>query len=166
MPLRSAWIGLERAANCKLPATVRKALGLRTGMRVNVKVEGKSAKLTPAPAKKTSPIEEIAALLNYTGPAVPVTVVLELEWVLRSRYAFTQSVIAQTMEKIAALENMVIGERDAVLSAAAKLAHGWDFADALHHALSQGCDDFVTLDADLAKRSRRVSGVAPAVFRL
>lgn len=56
-----------------LPAAVRKALGLRPGMRVNVKVEGKSAKLTPAPAKKTSTIEEIAALLNYTGPVVPVS---------------------------------------------------------------------------------------------
>ena len=55
-----------------LPAAVRKALGLRPGMRVNVKVEGKSAKLTPAPAKKTTTIEEIAALLKYTGPAVPV----------------------------------------------------------------------------------------------
>ncbi len=106
------------------------------------------------------------ALLKNHQVYVPVTVVLELEWVLRSRYAFTQSVIAQTMEKITALENVVVAERDAVLSAAAKLAHGWDFADALHHALSQGCDDFVTLDADLAKRSRRVGGVDPAVTRL
>lgn len=55
-----------------LPAAVRKALGLRPGMRVNVKVEGKSAKLTPAPAKKTTTVEEIAALLKYTGPVVPV----------------------------------------------------------------------------------------------
>lgn len=105
------------------------------------------------------------ALLKNHQVYVPVTVVLELEWVLRSRYAFTQSVIAQTMEKIAALENVVMGERDAVIAAAAKLAHGWDFADALHHALSQGCDDFVTFDGELVKRSRRVAGVDPAVIR-
>ena len=105
------------------------------------------------------------ALLKNHQVYVPVTVVLELEWVLRSRYAFTQSVIAQTMEKIAALENVVMGERDAVIAAAAKLAHGWDFADALHHALSQGCDDFVTFDGELVKRSRRVAGVDPAVTR-
>lgn len=106
------------------------------------------------------------ALLKNHLVYVPVTVVLELEWVLRSRYAFPQGVIAQALEKLTALENVVMGERDAVLSATAKLAHGWDFADALHHALSQGCADFVTLDADLAKRSRRVRGVDPAVVRL
>jgi predicted nucleic-acid-binding protein len=106
------------------------------------------------------------ALLKNHSVYVPVTVILELEWVLRSRYAYSQPVIAQTIEKLAALENLVMGERDAVISAAAKMARGWDFADALHHALSQGCDDFVTLDGDLAKRSRRVAGVDPIVTRL
>ena len=106
------------------------------------------------------------ALLKNHSVYVPVTVILELEWVLRSRYAYSQPVIAQTIEKLAALENMVMGERDAVISAAAKMARGWDFADALHHALSQGCDDFVTLDGDLAKRSRRVAGVDPIATRL
>jgi predicted nucleic-acid-binding protein len=106
------------------------------------------------------------AFLKAHPVFVPVTVMLELEWVLRSRYAYPQAVIAQAIEKIAALENIVMGERDAVIDAAAKLAHGWDFADALHHALSRGCDDFVTLDGDLAKRSRRVAGVDPVVTRL
>ena len=56
-----------------LPVAVRKALGLRPGMRVNVKVDGKSARLTPAPAKHTTTIEEIQALLKYTGPVVRVS---------------------------------------------------------------------------------------------
>lgn len=56
-----------------LPVAVRKALGLRPGMRVNVKVDGKSARLTPAPAKRTTTIEEIQALLKYTGPVVPIS---------------------------------------------------------------------------------------------
>lgn len=81
---------------------------------------------------------------------------LELEWVLRSRYAFSANVVAQAIQGIAALPNVQLGERAAVLAAAAKAATGWDFADALHHALSEGCDDFVTLDADLVKRSKRV----------
>jgi antitoxin PrlF len=55
-----------------LPVAVRKALGLKPGMRVNVKVDGKSAKLTPAPAKKTTAIEEIQALLKYKGPVIPL----------------------------------------------------------------------------------------------
>ena len=106
------------------------------------------------------------ALLREHPVYVPVTVMLELEWVLRSRYGHPASVIAQAMEKIAALEKVVVAEREAVIAAAAKLARGWDFADALHHSLSHGCDDFVTLDADLAKRSRRTPAIEPPVTRL
>ena len=106
------------------------------------------------------------ALLREHPVYVPVTVMLELEWVLRSRYGYPAAVIAQALEKIAALEKVVMGERDAVIAAAGKLARGWDFADALHHALSRGCDDFVTLDSDLAKRSGRVPAIDPSVTRL
>ena len=95
------------------------------------------------------------ALLSGHDIFIPVTVVLELEWVLRSRYAFTPLVVAQAIQKIAALGNVVVGERLAVLAAAAKAIQGWDFADALHHALSEGCDDFTTLDLDLVKRAKR-----------
>lgn len=71
MPMSAVLISTK--GQIVLPVAVRKALGLRPGMRVNVRVEGKSAKLTPAPAKKTTTIEEIQALLKYTGPAVPVS---------------------------------------------------------------------------------------------
>ena len=110
------------------------------------------------------------ALLSGHKIYIAVTVMLELEWVLRSRYAFRPKVVAQAITGIAALGNVVLGERAAVLAAAAKSAQGWDFADALHHALSEGCDDFITLDADLVRRSvRSVAGaakVAPAIFKL
>jgi len=55
-----------------LPIAVRKALGLTPGMRVNVKVHGKSAQITPAPSKKTVSLKEIQSLLKYDGPAVAV----------------------------------------------------------------------------------------------
>lgn len=58
-----------------LPVSVRRALGLKPGMRVIVEVDGKSARLTPArpatPAKSVT-LDEIQALLKYSGPAVPV----------------------------------------------------------------------------------------------
>lgn len=56
-----------------LPVAVRKALGLKPGMRVNVKLEGKGARLTPAPAKKTTSLQEIQSLLKYEGPVVAVS---------------------------------------------------------------------------------------------
>ena len=106
------------------------------------------------------------ALLSQHEVFIPVTVMLELEWVLRSRYAYAPKLVAQALEKIAALGNVVVGERAAVLAAAGRVAQGWDFADALHHALSEGCDDFVTLDADFARRVARGTKVLPGVTKL
>jgi AbrB family looped-hinge helix DNA binding protein len=56
-----------------LPVAVRKALGLTPGMRVTVKVNGKSAQITPAPTKKTASLKEIQSLLKYDGPEVAVS---------------------------------------------------------------------------------------------
>ena len=107
------------------------------------------------------------ALLTGHDIYIPVTVLLELQWVLRSRYAFAPKVVAQAIEKIAALGNVVVGERTAVLAAAARAAQGWDFADALHHALSHGCEDFLTLDADQVKRATAGGAkVAPVITKL
>ena len=55
-----------------LPVAVRKAVGLTPGMRVNVKVNGKSAQITPAPVKKNVSLKEIQSLLKYDGPAVGI----------------------------------------------------------------------------------------------
>lgn len=74
--------------------------------------------------------------------------------------------LAQALEMFASLGNATVGERQAVLAAAARVAQGWDFADALHHALSEGCDDFVTLDADLVRRARRGPTAVPGVVKL
>jgi predicted nucleic-acid-binding protein len=106
------------------------------------------------------------ALLGEHAIFIPVTVMLELEWVLRSRYGFAPTRVAQALEMVASLGNVVVGERQAVLAATARVSEGWDFADALHHALSEGCDDFVTLDADLARRASRADTLAPAITRL
>ena len=55
-----------------LPVAVRKALGLKPGMRVNIRVEGKGARITPAPAKQASTLREIQEILRYSGPKVSV----------------------------------------------------------------------------------------------
>ena len=61
-----------------LPVSVRSALGLKPGMRVNVEVDGKSARLTSASAsasasaKTTVTLTEIQALLQYRGPVVAI----------------------------------------------------------------------------------------------
>jgi AbrB family looped-hinge helix DNA binding protein len=56
-----------------LPIALRKALGLKPGMRVNVKLDGKGARLTPASTKKSSSLQEIQSLLKYEGPVIAVS---------------------------------------------------------------------------------------------
>ena len=50
---------------------------------------------------------------------VPVMVLLELEWVLRRRYGLAPAAITQALEKLAALEKVVVGVHAAVVAAAA-----------------------------------------------
>ena len=97
---------------------------------------------------------------------IPVTVILELEWVLRSRYGYSSKAIADALEKLAILENAVVGEQAAVVAAAGKMRQGWDFADALHHALAAGCDDFATFDTKLSRRAGRDNSTAPRVVAI
>ena len=60
------------------------------------------------------------ACLSAQPVYIPVTVILELEWVLRSRYGYSPKAIADAMEKLAILENAVVGEQAAVVAAAGK----------------------------------------------
>ena len=41
-------------------------------MRVDIRVEGGGARITPAPAKNTAKLAEIQAILRYSGPRVRV----------------------------------------------------------------------------------------------
>ena len=106
------------------------------------------------------------ACLSAQPVYIPITVILDLEWVLRSRYRYSPKAIADTMEKLAILENTVVGEQAAVVAAAAKMRQGWDFADALHHALASGCEDFATFDTHLARRAGRDDSTAPPVIAI
>ena len=95
------------------------------------------------------------AVLANEPVFIPVTVMLELERVLRSRYGFEPDKLSQAFTLLCALPNVTVGETAAVRQAAARLAKGWDFADALHHALSEGCVDFLSFDDHLVKRAVR-----------
>jgi predicted nucleic-acid-binding protein len=68
---------------------------------------------------------------------IPTTVVLELEWVLRSRYRFPREKIEQTVVGLLASGDVDIGNELAVEEAVARYRDGTaDFADCLHTALA------------------------------
>jgi AbrB family looped-hinge helix DNA binding protein len=55
-----------------LPVAVRRALGLKPGMRVHVQVDGRKATVTPVAPAPTSSLKDIQDLLHYDGPSVPI----------------------------------------------------------------------------------------------
>jgi predicted nucleic-acid-binding protein len=103
------------------------------------------------------------ALFERGGLFVPVTVVLETEWVLRARYGVTPARIAEVFAHLLALEEATVEDAEAVAVAVERLRRGFDFADALHHARCGHCSAFLTFDSrGFAARARR-AGLKPQV---
>jgi predicted nucleic-acid-binding protein len=92
---------------------------------------------------------------------VSVTVLLELEWVMRGFYALPRRDIAKALRALAGIEHVTIEDRDAVLAALAAFEAGLDFADALHVARSTRASAFVTFDRQLARRAKALA-LSPA----
>ena len=89
------------------------------------------------------------------------TVLLETEWVLRSRYNKSRSELLAFFRALLETENTVIETAEAIGHAVDWYAQGADFADALHLAAS-GSAVMHTFDQDFCK-SAREAGIAPAV---
>ena len=92
---------------------------------------------------------------------VPITVVLETEWVMRSGYAFAPAQIAAGLRRLGGLPGVNVEDPGEVAQALDWLEQGMDFADALHLARATRCDAFVTFDRKFAKRAKALS--APPV---
>ena len=88
---------------------------------------------------------------------IPITVVLECEWVLRRVYGFTRDRIAEGFRRIAGLPDVEVEEPIRLERALAWLEMGMDFADALHLAKSDTCSEFVSFDLKLARLAKSVS---------
>ncbi len=85
---------------------------------------------------------------------VNTVVLVELIWVLLgSRYRFSRSVVAETIEMLLGIPTFEIEDRDPVLAAVADYRAGEaDFADYLigQQNLAVGCESTVTFDTHLA----------------
>ena len=92
---------------------------------------------------------------------VPVTVVLELAWVLR-KAAAPRKVVMERLRDLLSLRNVRPQNGDLVFQALRWAAEGMDLADALHLVLSGKADRFATFDEELVKQARRL-GVQPPV---
>jgi predicted nucleic-acid-binding protein len=83
------------------------------------------------------------------------TVLLEVEWVLRSAYRLGRREIHAILRGILAMGSAEVEDEAAVVQAMRWYEEGMDFADSLHMA-SAGPRRFVTFDAALQRRARRL----------
>lgn len=84
---------------------------------------------------------------------VSVTVLLELEWVMRGFYGLPRSEFIRVAKALAGIDHISLEDRGAVLAAVEAHDQGLDLADALHVARSGRAASFVTFDQRLAKRA-------------
>ena len=111
-----------------------------------------------AQAAKQRPVA-IAALAERSF--VSVTVLLELEWVMRGFYELPTRDISRVLRALASIEHITLEDRDAVLVAVDAFEKGVDFADALHLARSSRASGFATFDQRLAKRAKGLALTPP-----
>ena len=95
---------------------------------------------------------------------VPITVVLELEWVLRAFYGFEPAEVIRVFEHLLGLSHVNTEEAGRVAAALPLTAAGMDFADALHLAGSTHCRALYTFDdRRFARRAGRLAAPTPVI---
>lgn len=93
-------------------------------------------------------------LVDENPVFVGLTVVLEVEWVLRSAYGFGVGDVTRALRAFAGLPTVTIAEADLVAAALDLADKGLDFADALHLGQAQACEGFATFDRKFVKAAR------------
>ncbi|HEY2978932.1 MAG TPA: type II toxin-antitoxin system VapC family toxin [Burkholderiaceae bacterium] len=102
-------------------------------------------------------------ILESPALFVPLTVVLELEWVMRGFYEVEPETFCQAITHLLGMPHVTVERWEAVKDAVDLHRKGFDFADALHWACSGACERFVTFDdRRLARRARRL-GLMPVI---
>ena len=101
----------------------------------------------------------IAALAERSY--VSVTVLLELEWVMRGFYELPARDVSRVLRALASIEHITLEDRDAVLVAVDAFDGGLGFADALHIARCTRASGFATFDQRLAKRAKVLALTPP-----
>jgi len=103
------------------------------------------------------------AIIGREPVFVPGTVVLEVEWVLRSVYDLPSGQVIPALRALAGLPGVSIEDAPLVAKAMDWAEGGMDFADALHLAAAAGCEGFVTFDKRFARLAACRGGVRVTV---
>ncbi len=94
---------------------------------------------------------------------VPLTVVLEFEWVMRGFYEAEPESFCQAVEHLLGMAHVTVERWQAVKDALDLHRRGLDFADALHWSCSAACERLVSFDERRFVRRARRLGLVPEV---
>lgn len=112
-------------------------------------------------ARKQRPIAQ-RLLAESAQLFVPLTVILEFEWILRAFYGFTSREFVRVINHLLGLPNVRVEEWPRIVDALAWHAQGLDFADALHLTASSHCEQFLSFDdRRFARRAKRLKVTPP-----
>lgn len=110
----------------------------------------------------------LARRVMIRSPAVfvPLTVILELEWVMRGFYAVEPESFCEAVEHLLGMPHVTVERWEVVKDAVDLHRRGFDFADALHWKCSNACERLVSFDdRGFVRRARRL-GLVPEVMLL
>ena len=94
---------------------------------------------------------------------VPLSVVLELEWVMRGFYDASPADFCDVVDHLLGMSHVTVERWEAIKDAADLHRKGLDFADALHWRCSGSCESLLSSDKRFVKVARRL-GLTPAVM--
>ena len=95
---------------------------------------------------------------------VPLTVILEFEWVMRGFYEAAPKSFCEAVGHLLGMPHVTVERWDAVKDALDLHRRGLDFADALHWTCSAACERFVSFDDRRFVRRARRLGLVPEVM--
>lgn len=102
-------------------------------------------------------------MLESAAVFVPLTVILEFEWVMRGFYEVEPEIFCQAVDHLLGMPHVTVERWEAVKDAAELHRQGLDFADALHWVSSAACTKFATFDDRGFVRRAKGLKLAPAV---
>lgn len=113
-------------------------------------------------ARRQRPLAK-KVILESPSIFVPLTVILEFEWVMRGFYEAKPESFCAAVGHLLGMPHVTVERWEAVKDALDLHLRGLDFADALHLACSSRCESFVSFDdRKFVRRANRL-GLVPTV---
>ncbi len=102
----------------------------------------------------------VARRIMAEGVFIPLTVLLETAWLLRSRYGMDRATLTHVLGTVANMADVEIPDAALVQWAIDRVAQGGDIADMLHLVAARRAAGFATFDRAIAAAAGPDSPVA------